>query len=101
MVLSSFLAGDFPGDFTGVLAATAAGGLASGLAGDLAGVFWASVLGPEAAVADSGDKVEAFIVSAAAGAAAGLGAARASSSSLGLTTRILTLPVTCLRIKAA
>ena len=69
MVLSSFLAGDFPGDFAGVLA----GDLASDFVGLLAGVFWASLLGPavieaEGVVAESGDKV-AFLTSVAAGAA--------------------------------
>ena len=109
ILLSSFLAGDFPGDFAGVLL----GDLASGFVGvtDLARFFGAPALGQSEAgvAAESGDKV-AFLASvpvpAVVAVVAEVGEAslayfRLSSSSLGLTTRTLTFPVTCFRTKAA
>ena len=105
MLLSSFLAGDFPGDLAGVLLSALSAVVA---VGDLAGVFWASALGltgEVAALAVSGDKVLAVVGVVALGAVAAGDASfasfRFSSSSFGLTTRTLTLPVTCFRIKAA
>ena len=106
MLLSSFLAGDFPGDFAGVLL----GDLASGLVGvtDLARFWGAPALGQSEAVvaAESGDKVAFLasipaVVAVVAEVGASLASFRLSSSSLGLTTRTLTLPVTCFRTKAA
>ena len=103
---SSFLAGDFPGDFAGVLAGDFASFLVSAAFGAnvfsvvLAAAGATSLAGPAAVVGFL--SASAAAAGAASGAvASGLGAFLASSSSLGLTTRTRTMPVTCFRIKAA